>query len=97
MAARHINITVNPGAAVALSDGAIEAARVYCYNADISLQATGTNTAPTSREGSIPLKAGQTLAADLTLADLFPGVGAAAMYLWAFSGGTPVTVSVSHA
>ena len=97
MAARHINITVNPGAAVALSDGAIEAARVYCYNSDVSLQATAANVAPTSREGSIPLRSGETLAADLQLADIFPGVGDGPFYLWAFSSGTPVTLSVSHA
>lgn len=95
---RHQNIIVNAGGATALSDGAVEAARVYCYNADVTLQATATNVAPTSREGAVPLAAGQLLAADMTLAELFPGVGAGALYLWAFSGsGVPTVVSVSHA
>ena len=97
MAARHQPVTVNPGAAVALTDGAVAAVRVHNPgSATVELQATMTGTPPTSRAGALPLRSGQTLAADLALADLFPGVGAGPFYVWAFASG-PVELSVSHA
>ena len=97
MAARHTDITVTPGAAVALTDGAVSYCRVYNPKySTVYLQATATNVAPTSRAGALPLSAGATLAADLALADLFPGVSASTMYLWAFAE-TATDLSVSHA
>lgn len=97
MAARNTNITADPGAAVAVSDGAILSVRVYLYNGAVVLQATATNVAPTSQEGGLPISAGQTLAADLTLAEIFPGIGPEAMYLWCFAIGKRAVMSVSHA
>lgn len=97
MPARHQSLTVNPGAAVALTDGAVAAVRVHNPGtAIVELQATATAAAPTSRAGAVLLRGGETLAADLTLAALFPGVGTGALFLWAFAP-EPVDLSVSHA
>jgi len=74
------------------------AAAIRVANAGVSsvlLKATSGVAAPTNTTGSIVLNSGETLAADLTLAQLWPGV-AGANRLWALSG-TNSTVSVSHA
>lgn len=67
-------------------------------NATFSVQLQGTNgpTAPTGIGGaSKTLLGGQTLAADLTLAQLWPGVSGVNR-VWALSW-LDTTVSVSHA
>jgi hypothetical protein len=61
----------------------------------VELQATNGGTAPSDNRGSIGLEARETLAADLTLAQLWPGI-VGANRIWAFAY-TSVTVSVSHA
>jgi hypothetical protein len=102
MPAFHNNITITQAqaaanTAAAVSDGAVLAARVHNPGGfAVILQATTANTAPTSRAGGVTLAAGATLATDLTLAQLFPGLGTNAVFLWAFSD-MPTTLSVSHA
>lgn len=98
MPARHTSITVNQNAPALLTDGAVDAVRVFNQgNVTVGLQATSTSTPPVSLEGFLALSQGQTLAADLTLAQLFPGVGSGALYLWAFTRGVTTKLSVSHA
>jgi hypothetical protein len=97
MPARHANVTITTGAAVAISDGSVTAARVSNVSGhEVWLQATSTSTPPASRNGGIVLRPYGTLAADLPLDDLFPGVGAGPYWLWGFSDAVAV-VSVSHA
>ncbi|MFN7224432.1 MAG: hypothetical protein ACK4MS_10475 [Paracoccaceae bacterium] len=94
---RHTSISVAPGAAVALSDGPVAAVRVH--NAGVYavvLQATATNVPPTSPNGGVTLAGGATLAADLPLEDLFPGIGSGPLYLWAMAD-MSASLSVSHA
>lgn len=94
---RHSNITIVAGVPAALSDGAVAACRVHNTGGyAFTLQATATSTPPSSYAGGVTLFSGSTLAADLTLAELFPGVGSGALYLWAMSE-VPGTASVSHA
>lgn len=61
----------------------------------ILISATNGATAPTTVQGAIEVLPYQTLAADMTLADLWPGV-TGANRLWALSD-NGATVSVSHA
>ncbi|XAI95621.1 hypothetical protein [Nostoc phage Nsp-JY21] len=94
---RHTNITIVAGVPAALSDGAVDACRVQNLSGyGFTLQATASGTPPGLYAGGVTLGAGETLAADLRLADLFPGVGSGALYLWGMSE-NPVTASVSHA
>lgn len=81
--------------ATAISDGAVAAARVQS-DGDIYLLATAANTAPTSTDGGVLLRAGTILTADLALADLFPGV-TGPYYLWAWPSLGSCNVSSSHA
>lgn len=61
----------------------------------IQLKATNGAVAPADVSGAVPLRSGETLAADLTLAQLWPGVaGANRVYALSFEG---ASVSVSHA
>lgn len=66
----------------------------------VYLQATATSTPPTNdaagKAGWWRLNAGATLAADFTLAQLFPGVTSAAR-VWVYSLIGGETLSVSHA
>lgn len=97
MPAMHTTMTVMPGPARPLSNGEAAAVRVHNLNgASIDIQVTNTNVAPTSRDGALPLAVGLTMAADLSLAALFPGVGPGPFYVWAFAS-TATIVSVSHA
>lgn len=97
MPARNANVIVSPSAPTVLTDGAVASCRVSNATGYIViLQATATATAPTSSDGGIPLMPNATAAADLTLAQLFPGIGSGSMYLWAFAGNSG-SVSVSHA
>jgi len=61
----------------------------------ILLKATVGITAPTDRDGAIPLAAGSTWAADLTIAQVWPGISGANR-IWAFSQDAS-RASVSHA
>jgi len=93
---RNANVSITPNGAAALSDGAVNVCRVQNASGyPVTLQATLANTAPTSRSGGVTLPAGATLAADLPLAALFPGIGSGALFLWGFSDLTG-DVSVSH-
>lgn len=97
MPARHAPVNVTPGATVAVSDGSVTAIRVNNLTAgEVFLQATATSAPPANRNGAQRLGPYGTLAADLTLANLFPGVGAGPFWVWAFAD-TPATLSVSHA
>jgi hypothetical protein len=62
---------------------------------EMTLQATNGVTAPTTQVGVIVLAGGAVLAADLTIAQLWPGV-TGANRVWAFAR-TPSLASVSHA
>jgi len=62
---------------------------------EMTLQATNGITAPTTQVGVIVLAGGAVLAADLTIAQLWPGV-TGANRVWAFAR-TPSVASVSHA
>lgn len=74
----------------------VAAARVQnrCMTS-IELQATNGTTPPTGTNATLTLLAGEILAADMTLAQLWPGV-TGANRLWALSW-TDTSVSVSHA
>ena len=62
---------------------------------EMTLQATNGVTAPTTQVGTIALAGGAVLAADLTIAQLWPGV-TGANRVWAFAT-TASVASVSHA
>jgi hypothetical protein len=96
MTAYHDTLTLDANTWKALTSGTITAGRfTNLSGAPVWLQATAANTAPTSRVGAVPLQPGLSIAADLTLAQMFPGVTSAA-YLWGYCemGGS---MSVSHA
>ena len=61
----------------------------------VKLQATSDSTAPSNLNGVIELAGGETLAADLTIAQLFPGV-TSAVRLWVYPT-FPAVLSISHA
>jgi len=92
------NITVTSSVAVQLTNANCSRIRVQNRSSTdaVLLMATATAVAPGSFAGGIALLPGQTLAADLTLADLWPGVAGAAR-VYAISTGSSVTLSVSHA
>ncbi len=94
--AENKNIIVPRGSFVALSTGAIAAARLYIFSGTVVLQATATNVTPSSQAGGLPMSAGQCLLPDLTLEMLFPGIGTGPLYLWGYGFGE-VEVSISHA
>jgi hypothetical protein len=97
MPARHAPVNCIPGTPAAVSDGAVSTIRVNNPSGyEIWLQATATSTPPASRAGGQRLGPFSTLAADLPLADLFPGVGAGPYYIWAFAD-VATTLAVSHA
>lgn len=79
-----------------LTDSAVTAIRVQNKSVQsIMLQATFGAVPPTVFDGSVMLFGKQTLAADLTLAQLWPGVtGADRVYAYVDN---PVALSVSHA
>lgn len=95
MAAQNTNITCPSGEATAISDGTVTNIRVVSTE-DFYLMATSANTAPTTTAGGIPILGFTVLAADLDLADLFPGV-TGPFYVWAFPTSGPAVVSISHA
>lgn len=79
-----------------LTDANVTAIRIASLGTEpIWIQATVGAVTPTGNTGALPLLPGQILAADLTLAQLWPGVtGANRVYAY-----SPVNakVSISHA
>jgi hypothetical protein len=94
--ARNEDIALQAGVWTQLTNANAASVRISLRTGQaVELQATNGTTPPATASGSVPLTPFGTLAADLTLADLWPGVSGANR-LWALS---PVyqTVSVSHA
>jgi hypothetical protein len=80
-----------------ITDASVTAIRVQNQSIfTVSLSATSSAVAPTNLSGAIELAGGETLAADLTLAQLFPGVTGATR-LWVYPVGHPAVLSISHA
>ena len=78
-----------------LTNADVSALRVQNLNGySIKIMGTVGAVAPTTDAGALVLAAGQAIAADLTLAQLFPGVSGANR-VYAFSD-APALVSVSH-
>lgn len=92
--AKNTTVTCPADAPTQLTDAAVTAARVV-GSQGFYLCATATASAPTSPSGAVPMLPFSILAADLELADLFPGVGSS-VYLWAWPISGTVDVSVSH-
>ena len=94
--ARNDNVAIAANTPVQLTNA--NAAAVWVHNLSgyaVYLQATLGTTPPASRAGGVMLQAGGTLAADLTLAQLWPGI-TGANRLWAFAD-LACDLSVSHA
>ena len=93
---RNTNIQITAATWTQLTDANITSARVQNHGSiPIYVMATVGAVAPTSVNGAIVLHSGDAFAADLTLAQLFPGVSGANR-LYAFCD-VSVPVSVSHA
>lgn len=96
--ARNDTIDLTPDTWVQLTNANVSNIRIQNrseYN--IELAATAGTTAPTSVTRDLQLAAGDTLAADLSLAELWPGVsGANRVWALAPNTGQVITVSVSH-
>lgn len=93
---QNATVAVPAGTWTQLTNADVSALRVQNLNGyAIELKATVGATAPTNDAGAIVLAAWQAIAADLTLAQLFPGVSGANR-VYAFSD-APALVSVSHA
>lgn len=94
--ARNDTITPPSGVWTQLTSGDATAVRVQNISGySVKLSATNGGTAPTDAKGALELGPMQTMAADLTLAQLWPGVSGANR-LWVLSD-MGATVSVSHA
>jgi hypothetical protein len=94
--ARNDDVALTRGTWAQLTNANAAALRVANISGyGLTLQATAGATAPESRAGSLVLGALQVLAADLTIAQLWPGV-AGANRVWAMPD-IDCTVSVSHA
>jgi hypothetical protein len=90
--AQNTTLTLAANTWTQLTDGNVTAMRVCNFGTEgIWLQATVGATPPTNTNGGLPLLPGQVMAADLTLADLWPGVSGANR-VYAFS---PVAAKVS--
>ena len=93
--AQNINVQCAPGVWTQLTAADVSAIRVQNLGADlITIMATTGTSAPSGTEGAITLDVRDILAANLDLADLFPGV-TAGYRVWGHSG-SGATVSVSH-
>lgn len=94
--ARNETFGLTVGVWTQLTNAAATAARVQNRSGySILISATNGATAPTTVEGAIELLPYQIMAADITLAELWPGV-TGANRLWGYSD-NGATVSVSHA
>jgi hypothetical protein len=94
--AQNLNIPCPAGVWTLLTDAAVTALRVQNSSGlNVHLMATVGLVPPTDTSGSLTLGPQQTLAADLSLAQLWPGVaGANRVYAYAFLN---ASLSVSHA
>ncbi len=94
--ARNDNVAIAANTPVQLTNANAAAVRVHNMSGyPVILQATAGTTPPTSSAGGVTLPAGGTLAADLTLAQLWPGI-TGANRLWAIAV-LNCDLSVSHA
>ena len=94
--ARNNNVEIPPAVWTQLTNANASSIRVQSVSgSEMRLQATNGTTAPTTQVGTIALAGGAVLAADLTIAQLWPGV-AGANRVWAFAN-TASVASVSHA
>lgn len=94
--ARNATVPVPKATWTQLTNASASAIRAQNQSSHVvSLMATTTAVAPTDFEGCLELEAGEILATDITLAELWPGVTTPS-YVWAYS---PIGafVSVSHA
>ena len=93
---RHADVSVEPGQWTELTSanlvGGIRVTNLGSYT--VELQRSGT-TAPTSREGALPLLPNATLPADRAVDDIWPGATGAR--IWAYVEANGSRVSVSHA
>lgn len=94
--ARNENVPLPAGVWTQLTNANASALRVQNRSASsILLKATVGEGAPTNDQGAIELMPGEILAADMTLAQLWPEpAGVNRVYAMSFVGGT---ASVSHA
>jgi len=94
--ARNDNVTIPTLTWTQLTNANATAIRVQSVSgSEMRLQATNGITAPSTQVGVIVLAGGAVLAADLTIAQLWPGVNGANR-VWAFAN-TASVASVSHA
>lgn len=92
--AQNTDIALTDGAWTQLTDADVSAIRVQNRSGYmVLLQATAAAVAPTSSNGCVEIESKEILAADITLAEIWPGVTGAAR-VWAWGSGV---VSVSHA
>lgn len=93
---QNTNIALTAGVWGQLTNADVTALRVQNLNGyEIKIKATVGAVAPTDATGAITILPYGAIAADLTLAQLFPGV-AGANRVYAFAD-IPAIVSVSHA
>jgi hypothetical protein len=94
--ARNETIDCPAGAPTLLTNGDVAALRVTNVGvAPAHLVATVGTTPPVSRGAFVPLAAGETLAADLALADLWPSlIGVNRVWCWPDSA---ALLAVNHA
>lgn len=92
----HDNVALVKGVWRQVTNGNVTALRVQNRGGyPVFLQATIGEVEPADLRGALELRPGDTLAADLTLAQLWPGVaGANRIYAWCASNSE---VSASHA
>jgi hypothetical protein len=94
--ARNDNVEIPATTWTQLTNANASSIRVQSVSAtEMMLQATNGVTAPSTLLGAIVLAGGNVLAADMTIAQLWPGV-AGANRVWAFAN-TASVASVSHA
>lgn len=94
--ARNDNIVLPRGEWTELTNANTTAISVTNLGAHtFYLKATVGSVVPTNRDGSRPLRSGETLAADLTISQLWPGL-AGANRVWGIAD-AGCSVSVSHA
>ena len=82
--AQNITITLTARTWTQVTDANVSSARIVNLGTEpIWVQATVGAVAPTTATGALPLLPGQIMAADLTLAQLWPGVaGANRLYVY---------------
>lgn len=63
----------------------------------IFVKATTNTTAPTTTDGAIRILPNQIVPADLTLAQLFPGIVTTTGHIWVLNNDIDCTISIGHA